>query len=447
MSTTSILSYLLIFSLLTFISWNYFGFSIIGCILILIHFLKEYNSNNTFKTIFIFFIFSLLFNICSTFWLFTSEPIKSICVFLVNSLIQTVILVLLLFIGKKNNNFYVFFIWPFTEFILTKWDLAWPWLTLGNSLGNCWPFIQWYEIVGVYGGSLWIILISSVIYINITKHNLYIITILLVLPCVISLTNYNMPKESANNKQEFLVYSPNTSNSNIVQKNKDLILTLNNSKNLSSIVITPELHYSLSYNQINNEDFSFFTNQFFYKFPNRKLLIGLELENNRSTFNTVALFEKGKVYFKTKKKYVPITEFTHPFLEPIFGKSIYKKNIQDDSFLMQKHLETLPFVCYEILFSDYVAKNLINAKYIILLSSEDFMNDSYFGRKQYLNLIRLRAIENRRFLIKNSYRGKSCIISPDGRIQEEFVGKFTDTSIEIKTQNTLYQKMLSFFNF
>jgi len=39
-----------------------------------------------------------------------------------------------------------------------SWDLAWPWLNLGNALATAPQLIQWYEFTGVRGGTLWIIL-------------------------------------------------------------------------------------------------------------------------------------------------------------------------------------------------------------------------------------------------------------------------------------------------
>jgi apolipoprotein N-acyltransferase len=39
-----------------------------------------------------------------------------------------------------------------------SWDLAWPWLNLGNALATAPKLIQWYEFTGVRGGTLWIIL-------------------------------------------------------------------------------------------------------------------------------------------------------------------------------------------------------------------------------------------------------------------------------------------------
>jgi apolipoprotein N-acyltransferase len=54
--------------------------------------------------------------------------------------------------------------WLTFEFIHLRWDLSWPWLTLGNGF-SAFPWaVQWYEYTGVPGGTLWILLVNIFIY-------------------------------------------------------------------------------------------------------------------------------------------------------------------------------------------------------------------------------------------------------------------------------------------
>lgn len=439
--------YLLLFSFLNFLSWNYFGFFIIGCIIIIINLIHKIRKCSLITVFLYFFIFALSYNVSSTFWLFLSDPFKSVIVFAVNSLLSSVILFLLYLVGKKINNFSILFIWPIFEWLLTKWDIAWPWLILGNSLGNCWIFIKWYNIVGVYGGSLWIILLSWSLFNNISQRKKIILTLLLVLPCGISYYNYNhLQKKTYLQKEKVLLYSPDTINQSFFKQNDLFLSKVPKHPNDSCLIISPELYLSLKYDQFNSTEFKFFTKSYFKKHPKDKLLLGVEVITDENRFNSVTLLDKNKISFKTKKKYVPVTEFTHPLLEPFFGKSIYSKNKDDDSEIIKRDVKTLPFVCYEILFSDYVASNLIDSDYIILMCSEDFMNGCYYAKKQYLNITRLRAIENGRYLVKNSYRGISCLIAPDGNVVDIFDDEFVKVNIPVIHENTIYQKITSKFN-
>jgi apolipoprotein N-acyltransferase len=58
------------------------------------------------------------------------------------------------------------FIWVFIslwisfEYLHHFWDLSWPWLTLGNALAQYPWAAQWYEYTGIFGGSLWILMVN-----------------------------------------------------------------------------------------------------------------------------------------------------------------------------------------------------------------------------------------------------------------------------------------------
>ena len=51
--------------------------------------------------------------------------------------------------------------WITFEYIHLNWvDLSWPWLTLGNSFAKFPEIVQWYEITGAFGGSLWLLVLN-----------------------------------------------------------------------------------------------------------------------------------------------------------------------------------------------------------------------------------------------------------------------------------------------
>lgn len=73
-------------------------------------------------------------------------------------------------------------------------------------------------------------------------------------------------------------------------------------------------------------------------------------------------------------------------------------------------------ICFEILYSGHVRGSVKNgATYLVNIS-----NDAWFGNSPmphiHLNAARLRAIENRRFLLRASSSGISAIVDPAGRI-------------------------------
>jgi apolipoprotein N-acyltransferase len=54
--------------------------------------------------------------------------------------------------------------WIAFEYILMHSQLSWPWLILGNAFSNSIGLIQWYEFVGVFGGTAWILTVNVLIY-------------------------------------------------------------------------------------------------------------------------------------------------------------------------------------------------------------------------------------------------------------------------------------------
>ena len=50
------------------------------------------------------------------------------------------------------------------RFNLTQAQLSWPWLILGNAFGRSVSLVQWYEITGALGGSLWVWLSNIAIF-------------------------------------------------------------------------------------------------------------------------------------------------------------------------------------------------------------------------------------------------------------------------------------------
>ena len=82
-----------------------------------------------------------------------------------------------------------------------------------------------------------------------------------------------------------------------------------------------------------------------------------------------------------------------------------------------------PSICYEVVYPDLVAAGARDAELLITVS-----NDSWFGRSigplQHLEMARMRALENGRYLIRGTNNGVSAIIDHRGQLvasSEQFV--------------------------
>ncbi len=97
----------------------------------------------------------------ATWWIARAQFVGAILIILANSLLQALVFWLasrIRTILKIPLLFPFLLIWMGYEHFHLSWDLAWPWLNLGNALATAPELIQWYEFTGVRGGTLWIIL-------------------------------------------------------------------------------------------------------------------------------------------------------------------------------------------------------------------------------------------------------------------------------------------------
>lgn len=76
------------------------------------------------------------------------------------------------------------------------------------------------------------------------------------------------------------------------------------------------------------------------------------------------------------------------------------------------------FLCYESIFGDEVRQfTLAGADVLVNLSDDGWYGDSS-APFQHLNMARMRAIENRRWLLRDTNTGVTASIAPDGRVVE-----------------------------
>lgn len=107
------------------------------------------------------FVSFLLWNILGTWWITQVQFVGAILIILANALLQALVFWLASRIRTILGVSLLFpfvFIWMSYEHLHLSWDLAWPWLNLGNAPASAPKLIQWYEFTGVRGGTLWIIL-------------------------------------------------------------------------------------------------------------------------------------------------------------------------------------------------------------------------------------------------------------------------------------------------
>ena len=111
----------------------------------------------------------LLWNILSTYWVTNTLLMAGVLAVLPGTLLMTIPWVLFhhtkSVLGDRLGYASLPAYWMTLELAHLHWkDLSWPWLNLGNSFARFPEIIQWYDITGAFGGSLWIWVLNLLIF-------------------------------------------------------------------------------------------------------------------------------------------------------------------------------------------------------------------------------------------------------------------------------------------
>jgi len=178
------------------------------------------------------FLTGFVWNTASIYWVYNamnaylSGPVSlliSIVPFGLAPLLMAAVFWVYYRLRRKNGVFPGFLglvsFWMLYEHLHQSWDLAFPWMTLGNGFASFHQLVQWYSVTGVFGGTLWIWLSNSLIFlllfhkkwdmVSTSQKKLSIAAAtVVILPIAVSLTQYFTYKERPN-PSEVVVVQPN----------------------------------------------------------------------------------------------------------------------------------------------------------------------------------------------------------------------------------------------
>ena len=109
-----------------------------------------------------------IFNLASSYWIWNASAVGMIIAVLLNAFLMTLPFIfykkMLQITSQKTALLAFIAAWISMEYFHMHWDLSWPWLTIGNGFANHPNWIQWYEYTGVFGGSLWVLVVNILIF-------------------------------------------------------------------------------------------------------------------------------------------------------------------------------------------------------------------------------------------------------------------------------------------
>ncbi|MBW3519023.1 apolipoprotein N-acyltransferase [Flavobacterium sp. NKUCC04_CG] len=407
--------------IIVFLAWNYFGLLFILYLYFLLkHFDKAKDEKFTqyvLKSI----ILLTIWHLGVLFWMIPIENGEGILGFIGNLIYYLLFFIIIYFIRNriKSDIFLVIPLWLIFEHLTELSPFSFPWLTIGNVLSTNTSLIQWFEYTGVLGGSFWLWYVTYSLYMH-KKH----ITLVLLLPLLISF--YLLYNNKSTNKvhhenftyitfnsEKYFAQNPYQDNNKHAFYIRELMSFLKS----DAIVIPEQTFRGILYDKINNELFYSYLNDLLNNHSTTEIHMGITAINNTNAIvNAFVSFNKDKHYLKTKKKLIPYTEYLPQKISKSLRKTSFHPNISDSLISIKKDLKTSPLICYESIYSHFVANDSSDSNLILLITSESFFQQSNFGMNQYNNILALRAIENRLPILKASNYGHSLLINKTGKV-------------------------------
>ena len=321
-----------------------------------------------------------------------------------------------------------------------------PWLIPGSVfLDTNTQYI--YSIFGVAAGSMLIYLFASLIalYWGRNKNISYIIflsSLILFIPVTL---------EKIEDRRDIYV--------SIIQPSSDPFLKYKNGykneieQNIlnlvertspkSEIVVLPEaeLPYSMQ-----SKDFTNFIKKI--DTSNKEFISGVWSYKDEYLYNALININTSESY--NKMHLVPFGEYI-PFISSLRGIISFfdmpmsnvkhgNKNQQNIAIFQDKTINFAPLICFDIAFSNTVRKSNKSSYFMINIS-----NDTWFGKSigpyHHLDITRVRAIENNKWIIRSTNDGFSAIITNNGTIVdiiEKGITGVINSGINIEKERSLY---------
>ncbi len=425
----------------------------------------------------------VIWNAITTFWVCNATVGGGIFAVLANSLQMSLVFGLFRLSKKKFTGSlpYIFLAvaWIAWERFYFDAEISWPWLVLGNSFARTTWAIQWYEITGALGGSLWIwacnlgifgLLVSisdgSIFYWNRKAKAAALTGIVLLfagplaasgiigkdykdsmespdqLPVVIVQPNidpYNKFQAMTQDQQNALLESQIVSA--LKDRKADSItspLLVVAPETFTSDIVCGDYPRSRTWRRFTsllqeypgvNMLFGASSYDYLYQeerpsYTARNLRDGLWVESHNSALmidgtSRTDIFHKSKLVVAVE--HTPYPRIFCPIddlLGGVMGRCVGQEEI---NILNVKDIDgqNIPIgcaVCYESVYGEYYTDYVRKgARAMTIITNDAWWGDTP-GYRQHLSYASLRAIETRRAIARCANTGISAIIAPSGEI-------------------------------
>ena len=415
----------------------------------------------------------LLWNLLITWWLINSSLIGMLFANICNSFFYAIIFTCFSWAKTRlpNRSAYLFLIalWLAFEKLHLSWDFSWTWLNLGNVFSENIYWIQWYEYTGVFGGSLWVLVINVWLFHIFKNHNTILgykplarkmiaPLIFIALPITFSLYLYEKVEEGSEDIKVLLL-QPNIdpyntkyslTNSSFIDLWKKQVQPFYSDS--LDYILSPETYFAEGYGEefreFNESKLHEELQQELAKIPLTQYITGIQFydlySQEKAPSLTANLIRKGlwadyynsalaeqsneifQIYHKSKLvvgvENMPFKSVLKPLLGDVlldFGGTVASRVTQKKRDVFShtnSKLKAAPIICWESIFGEFVTGYVNEGATFLAVISNDAWWGETPGHKQLLSYTRLRAIETRRDIARSANTGISSIINAKGEI-------------------------------
>ena len=358
------------------------------------------------------------------------------------------------------------FFWVMYEYLYTLTDWSFPWLNIGNGMSNFTAYVQIADVIGSYGISLMVICINVLMYLAYRDYtekkkfaSIYslIAAALVIAPLLYGIITISSFRENSKSikigvvqpnldpydkwagdslDQIFQLYVDGSRE--LYKKNIDLMLWPETALPVYILEPVYSQYYGAMKKMIDSSGVSLLTGM-----PDIRIYdpVGKkphDVKRSRvsgvyyATYNAIYLLNPHTAAIQRygKIKLVPFGERV-PFVDQIpmlgdlmrWGVGLSGWNVGEELKVFtaqmpsrQDSIKIGGVVCYDSIYPDQVAKlTSLGAQLLVVVT-----NDSWYGNTsgpyQHRDYAKMRAIENRRYVIRAANGGISCVIDPCGRI-------------------------------
>lgn len=408
-------------------------------------------------------------NLLSTWWVTnTALAAGAVAIFANSGLMLLPYLAFLYFkkyVGERTAYWTFVVFWICFEYGHMRWEITWPWLTLGNGLSTFAWLPQWYSYTGALGGSLWILMSNVFAFFlwrkyretnTIPARRIVGMSLFVLIPIVISLTMYLRREDKGEARQVLIVqpnYEPHYEKFTVpesdqlarylrqirsgMQPETDYVLlpeTIMDYVDVQAIDQNQGLALLLEGMEANPKATlitGVSAHEIFERMPADSKNVRISQRGDRplywraynSALQLDGSLENASVYHKSKLvpgpeifPYSKYLFFFKPIIDQLDGTIEGLGTQQERSVFRSANGDVAPVICYESVFGEYATGYVQNGARAFFIMTNDGWWDNSAGHLQHLLFGRLRAIENRRSIARAANTGISCFINQRGDI-------------------------------